>query len=265
MKIICVDDEKLVLERNMKLCRELPGLEDIQGFSKTAEALAWLEEHPADICLLDIDMPDMNGLQLAAKIKEKRPEAAIIFVTGYSQYALEAIKMHASGYLMKPVSREQLEQEIEFALSVKHTAKVPHIMAQTFGEFELLIDGKPLAFKRSKAKELLAYLVDLKGGSVKAVKAFSALYEDELYDRSMQKQFYVILSSLRKTLEDAGVSEIFEMSHSYIRVVPETFECDMYRFLEGDVETINQYRGVYMDSYSWASMTEGMLDMKAEK
>lgn len=265
MKIICVDDEKLVLERNMKLCRELPGLEDIQGFSKAADALNWLKEHPADICLLDIDMPDMNGLQLAAKVKEMQPDAAVIFVTGYSHYALEAIRLHASGYLMKPVAREQLEKEVEYALSVRHTPRVPHIMAQTFGEFELLIDGKPLAFKRSKAKELLAYLVDLHGGSVKAVKAFSALYEDEPYDRAMQKQFYVIISSLRKTLEDAGVSEIFEMSHSYIRVVPEKFECDMYRFLDGDVETINQYRGVYMDSYSWASITEGVLDMKIDK
>lgn len=80
----------------------------------------------------------------------------------------------------------------------------------------------------------------------------------------MQKQFYVIISSLRKTLEEAGVSEIFEMSHSYIRVAPEKFECDLYRFLDGDADTVNQYRGVYMDSYSWASMTEGMLDRKLE-
>ena len=262
MKIICVDDEKLVLERNMKLCRELPGLEDVHGFSKTADALSWLDANPADICLLDIDMPDMNGLQLAAKIKEKRPDAAVIFVTGYSHYALEAIRLHASGYLMKPITRDQLEKEVTYALSVKHTAPVPHIMVQTFGEFDLLVDGKPVPFKRSKAKELLAYLVDLRGGSVKAVKAFSVLYEDEDYDRAMQKQFYVIISSLRKALEDAGVSGIFEMAHGYLRVAPEKFDCDLYRFLDGDADTINQYRGVYMDSYSWASMTEGMLDRK---
>ena len=47
-----------------------------------------------------------------------------------------------------------------------------------------------------------------------------------------------------------------------VDIIPEKVDCDLYRFLDGDADTINQYRGVYMDSYSWASMTEGMLDRK---
>ena len=64
-------------------------------------------------------------------------------------------------------------------------AKYPHVFAKTFGEFEFLIDGKPMHFPRSKAKELLAFLIDKQGAGVKRKVAFAVLYEDASYDRKM--------------------------------------------------------------------------------
>lgn len=255
MKIVCVDDERLILDRQMKLCRKLRTAEDVQGFTRSEDALAWLEENRADVCLLDIDMPDMNSPLLAAEIKKRQPDSSLIFVTGFSHRAADAIRMRASGYLVKPVAKEQLERETEYALSGRSAAEeVPHIEARTFGSFELLVDGETVKFKRSKAKELLAYAVALRGKSVRASKAYDAVCGDAARDPAVQKQFYIILSSLHRTLAQYGAGEIIEMEHGSIRSVPEAFDCDLYRFLDRDMDTVNRYSGVFMESYAWADL-----------
>ena len=260
MKIICVDDEHIVLNHTVLLCKSLDSKPEVSGFTKAKEALDYVKEQGVDIAILDIDMPDMNGLTLATKIKEVCPDTAVIFLTGFSHYATDAFKMHASGYLLKPVAKEDIQNEIDFALSHRaYTAPASHIAARTFGEFDLLIDGVPVAFGRSKAKELLAFLIDRNGAMITRAFAFAALYEDEPYDRPMQKQFDVIIRSLKDTLKANGISEIFEMKSGSMRIVPEKIECDLYRLLGGDAATINAYRGEYMSSYPWAMLTEAYL------
>ena len=81
MRIICIDDERLVLELTVSLCREMPIKPETFGFFRSADALEWLKENTADIAILDINMPDIDGITLAAEIKKIRPEISIIFVT----------------------------------------------------------------------------------------------------------------------------------------------------------------------------------------
>lgn len=100
MTIICIDDEKLVLDLTVSLCRELPVNPEVKGFQRAADVLSWLRDNTADIALTDINMPDMNGLVLAAKLKKQCPDMKIIFLTGYSEYAVDAFKLHASGYII---------------------------------------------------------------------------------------------------------------------------------------------------------------------
>ena len=259
MKAICVDDEPLILQYTVSLCRDISLLDETEGFTKAQDALTWLDRHDADVALLDIDMPDMDGLLLAAKIREKRPAISIIFLTGYSQFALDAFSLHASGYLLKPISREKLEKEISFALTGHHSQKSGKISVRTFGNFEILADGKEVQFSRSKSKELLAFLIDKRGNTTSRSEAFAALWEDQLYDRPMQKQIDVIIRSLRSTLQNAGIDHIFEMTNRSMRIHPEMLDCDLYRFLDGDIEAIKAYRGEYLRSYSWGRLTEGYL------
>ena len=86
MRAICVDDEPLVLDLVVALCRELPQLSEVQGFGSAEEALSYVERQKVDLALLDIDMPDMNGIELAMRIKQRQPDTAILFLTGYAQY-----------------------------------------------------------------------------------------------------------------------------------------------------------------------------------
>ena len=259
MKIICVDDEAVVLNHTVHLCQSLKQKPQVESFTRAKEALECVEKQSFDIALLDIDMPEMNGLTLAARIKEKSPDTSIIFLTGYSHFAADAFKLHASGYLLKPIDRSDLEAEIEYALSRTQKAPECKVVAHTFGEFELYVNGEAVVFPRLKSKELLAFLIDKQGSSVTKKTIFAALFEDGIYDRSKQKYLGIIISTMLETLEEYGVSDIVERQRGVYRICPEKLDCDMYRFFEGDVNAVNSYRGSYMASYPWAALSEAKL------
>ena len=262
MRVICVDDERLLMEDTAALCRGLDGVDAVAGFTKARDALRYTERNRVDVALLDIDMPDMSGLELAAAIREIQPDVAIIFVTGYAQYALDAFQVHASGYLLKPVSRERLAEEVHYALTGSRRMPPRAVEARTFGNFDLLVKGRPLAFRQAKCKELLAYLIDRRGASVTRREAFAILWEDRLYDRPMQKQLDVIIRSLRSTLVENGIDEIFEMGNGVMRIVPDRLTCDVWRYLDGDPAAVKAFYGEYMSNYSWAHLMESAMQYR---
>ena len=88
MRVLCVDDERLLMEDTVNLCQGLDLIDEAVGFTRPADALEYLEREWADLALLDIDMPGMNGIELAAAIREKQPEIPIIFLTGYFRVSL---------------------------------------------------------------------------------------------------------------------------------------------------------------------------------
>ena len=269
MRAICVDDESLILEMTVSECRKLPQLEEVTGFTHPTEALRWLDGHPADLALLDIEMPEMNGIALAARIKELRPNTAILFVTGYSQYAVDAFALHASGYLLKPVRREQLAAEVEYISSHRPaggaSAGASAVFVRTFGNFDVFVDGAPIGFARSKSRELLAYLVDRQGGSITRAQAFAVLWREREYNRAMQKQLDVIVRSLRDTLRSHRIDRIMEVRSGCLRVFPEQFECDLYSFLAGSAQAVNAYRGEYLSEYAWASTIGAYMTMARDR
>jgi two-component SAPR family response regulator len=212
------------------------------------------------VAVLDICMPEIDGLTLAVRMKELCPDISIIFLTEHPEYAMEAFKLHASGYLIKPLDPGPLLSEIDHAFESKKNNDTLKVIVQTFGEFNVYVNGKVVNFARSKSKELLAFLVDRQGGNMARAFVFSALWEDREYDRSMQKQLDVIIRSLRSTLVDYGISDILEMSKGQMRVCPERFTCDLYELYEGKKSAIESYRGEYMSAYSWASTTEAYID-----
>jgi hypothetical protein len=131
--------------------------------------------------------------------------------------------------------------------------------SRAFGFFDVYVDGRPVSFKLAKSKEILAVLVDKQGFGVSRPELCAAIWEDQLYDRRMQKHLDVYIRSLRDTLRKYGAQAILQMERGILRVDPNSFDCDVYRFYSGDSEAVNAYHGEYMSAYSWASMTEGIL------
>ena len=265
MRAICVDDEPSALRSSVSLCRELAELREVAGFTGAAEALAYLETHAADLALLDINMPDMNGIELAARIRARQPDMAILFLTGDARHALDAFSVHASAYLLKPVERQTLANEVAYALRERPARRSARVTARTFGEFDLFVDGEAVSFRRAKAKQLLAYLIDRQGGGVTRPAVFAALWEDAPYDRPKQKYLDVVIRSLRDTLAAYGVGELLVIRRGTLRIRPELLDCDLYRFFDGDPGAVNAYRGEYMNAYPWASISEARVDRKHRK
>ena len=108
MRLLIVDDEAPARERLRSLLREQPGMEVVGEAVNGREALELWERTQADVVLLDIRMPVMDGLETARHLAALEKPPAVIFTTAYSEFAVEAFDAHAVAYLLKPVRAEKL-------------------------------------------------------------------------------------------------------------------------------------------------------------
>ena len=243
----------------------IPEVDSVRSFDDPKEAVSWVLNDPQDICFMETEISGMKGAEAAEELREADPGMKIVFLTSDPGYALEAFRVHASGYLIKPVSQSDLSEEINFALSGGNHGRSKRVRIQTFGNFEVYVGSETVKFRRSRAKELLAYLVDRQGSTASRTEAFSMIFENDVYDRPRQKQFDVIVRSMKDTLSEYGISHIIEIERTGMRVVPEMVDCDLYRFQKRDPEALKSYRGEYMSSYSWSAPTEAYMTSYVEK
>ena len=264
MYILAVDDERLALDNlEIELKKVFPKKE-IHCEMKPSEAYEWaqkLKERGEELryAFLDIEMGSFNGIELARALKSIYPNLIISFCTAYSQYALEAFEIYAKGYLLKPISADHIKNMLDemvtdwkSSLAEEHQVKI-----QTFGNFEVFVDDKVLKFEREKSKELFAYLIDRHGATVTTKEIAMVLYEDIEYDQKTKNVVTKIVSSLRKTLKEAGVDDVLIKTWNHIAIDTARVKCDAYDFEEGNVTAINAFHGEYMKDYSWAEFTTG--------
>ena len=143
MRIFCLDDEPLALRMLEQAVKESRPDADISAFIDQDDLLEQAKQVGCDIALLDIHMRGMNGVELAKKLKEVNPKINIIFVTGFSEYTGEAMGLHASGYIMKPVTKEKIDREfsdLRFPIVPKSDAL---LRVQCFGNFDVFIPRSP--------------------------------------------------------------------------------------------------------------------------
>lgn len=272
MHLIAVDDEHLALQHLTNILEEMFPNDTVAGFQDQVEALEYVKNLLAkkevlEFVFLDVEMYGVSGIELARQFKELCPKVKILFVTGHDNYALEAFRIHAKGYLLKPVTKEMIEEELQNIEGYSKTEREqrkyeerPNILVRTFGNFDVFVNEEPLQFSRSKAKELFAFLVDKKGTGVNTAEVSSILWEDKVYDRSLRNQTQTVISQMMKSLKENGVEDCVIKKWNYLAIVPERINCDYYDFLSGDVGTINSYTGEYMSNYSWAEFTTAFLD-----
>ena len=259
MIAIAVDDEPLMLGALMKAIKASADITSVASFTSCEEALGFVRDNPADTAFLDINMRGMGGLTLAEKIIGFCPDCKIVFCTGYEEYAIPAFKLHASGYLMKPISAKDVQGEIDNIKGVRQSQKP--LTAKCFGNFEVYAKGKKLTFKRSKTKELFAFLVDRNGAGVTVAEIGVALWEND-EERKNQNYIHQLFRDLRQSLEAIGMDDIFERNHYYYSIKPEKLDCDYYTYLKTGKP---EFHGEYMSQYSWAEETCGLLWEKKMK
>lgn len=268
MVILAVDDEKLALEALTEAVKTASPESEVYGFRRASEALEFAEQGPCDAAFLDISMRDMSGVDLAERLIALHEKINIIFTTGYSEYAGRAYEMHASGYIMKPVTPEKVKEELIRLRYDVPEKEAPKLYVRAFGNFEVYMEGgRPLRFFSAKSKELFAYLIDRNGAVCSDQEVIAALWEDDGPDSSDHTSYYrKSKRELRLALEENGFGDILVRVRGGIGILPDKVNCDYYEYLRngGRSGASYSYRGEYMSQYSWSEFTHGLLEMNSQ-
>ena len=257
MIAIAVDDEALMLGALAAAIEASPDVAEVAKFSDCEKALEFVKNNHTDMAFLDINMRGMGGLALAKLILAARPDCKIIFCTGYEEYAIPAFKLHASGYLMKPISAEDVQAEIDNVKGIKHKEKLLEV--KCFGNFEVYARDEVLAFKRLKTKELFAFLVDRRGSGMTAKQICAVLFPNDTDDTKNSAYLRQLVMDLKNTLRSVGAEAVLCHEIPCYRVDTSLIKCDYISYLETGKP---EFHGEYMTQYSWAEETCAMLSFK---
>ena len=247
MRILLVDDEDLQLLRLSNEVKKVLSDAEIFSYNSSLDALKDNRNTKIDIAFLDIEMPGLNGIRLAKELKKANPQVNIIFVTAFDNYAMDAYKIHASGYLSKPVKADKIKEEIEALRYPIELAPKKKIQIKCFGNFEAFYNGEPIRFSYKKSKEVFAYLVDREGSAININELNAVLWEEDhpSYLRNL-------IADIQQTLKAIGCDDVFIKRHNECYIDVEKVDCDAYEYKKDNPNAVRMYRGEYMIQYSWA-------------
>lgn len=266
MQCVIVDSDKECCGALSELCEQTGKLETAAVFDRAAEALSFIRRVRPELALVGWELPDMCGRDFAEKARDRCDDIALVFISETDRHAIEAFDADACGYLVKPIDRRALENCINRVDRRSLQRRPQHdIYVQTFGHFDVYVDGVAMIFRNSRAKEMLAMMVDRRGGLITVERFVQAFWPDETDTEKHKAIFRKALLSLKNTLEEYGVADILITSRNQKAIIAKKIRCDYYDFLDGRISAIRQYNGEYMKAYGWAENTNGKLCQIAEK
>ncbi len=218
MRVVVCDDEPLARERLNRIVKEA-GHEVVAHASTGVQAIDLVKEHQPDVVLLDIRMPEMDGVRCANHLNELEHPPAIIFVTAYDHYAIAAFKANAVGYLLKPANKDELIEALNKASSLN---------AAQLNELRKLEDpeARPvrqhIAARTHRGVELIA---------LSDIYYFTA---DQKYVKVRHKDGVVLIDDTLKELEQEFEDQLFRIHRNalinldYLELL-ETVESGQYQ------------------------------------
>lgn len=260
MEILVVDDEQLALDNVLLAIKKLNLSVNAVGFKKASQALEYAYSHKIDIAFLDIEMRSVSGIELARDLKKLHPNINLIFTTGYSEYTADAMDMHASGYILKPITAEKIKKEIDdLRYKVSRGDAKRKFRIVTFGNFAVYDGDRPIKFKYRKSLEVIAYLVDRKGTFASNGELIAALWEDDSDYEGRISYLNNIRADIKNTLTDLGYEDVVIRQRGHLAIDVKQVSCDYFDYLDGNTEAARGYHGEYMSQFSWAEITNGSL------
>ncbi len=244
MNILIVDDEPLVLASvEAEIAAALPSAQRY-SFTKAQEALDFAQTTPMDLAFLDINMRFIDGISMAKQLLTYYPKLNIVFCTGYPECAIDAVETYFSDYILKPITADKLQRALaHLRFPIEETK--PLLTVHVCGGFEAFDqNGAALSFKRSRAKELLAILVDQKGTPLAPWEISEQLWfgVSTQWDEKHQNYFYQLFYELNRVLREVGAISV-------LKKVYEGIFLDMSQIY---VDDMNSTSDGYMNGYSWA-------------
>lgn len=207
LRAVIIDDERPALDELSYLLKG-NSVEVIGAFQNTEGVLEFILREKPDIVFLDIEMRGKNGIDFGVELQNSTENTAVIFVTAYPEYALEAFRAYPLDYIVKPVDEERLAQtlrHIQEASERRAGTGGADFYIRCFGLFEITCAGEKLRLPTKKTRELLAYLLSNEG---------TVIYRDELmrlvfFDNSERSanNLRVTLFRIRNAFHEAGVGK----------------------------------------------------------
>ncbi|MDO4978125.1 MAG: response regulator [Eubacteriales bacterium] len=265
MRAIVVDDEPVMLRCFHRMAKQIECLGEVERFDDHVDVLEYAQTNTFDVAFLDIEMPEMNGMELAEKLMEQNPELLVVFVTAYDNYIKEANDLGSVFYLMKPYKQEVLEKlakRLDKMVNPAGEKTKKDIYIHTFGRFTVFYNDRPISLT-GKAKEILAYLVTKRGKEISNETLYTTIWEGRECDNYHMKVYYNALKRLKDCLEEEGVSDLLISTKRGQIINTELFDCDYYAWSDQDNTIPYDFDGEFMTEYSWGEeILAGMLMKK---
>lgn len=217
MLALCVDDEKILLNVLCDAVKKSPDITDVVSFTEGTLAIEWAKSNRFDIAFLDIELADMNGIDLSKQLREINPHVPIYFCTAYPQYSLDALLAHANGYILKSITTEKIQKELDYLKD--STTRSFLLKYNNDGGFFLYDKSDhPIEFPRKKAIDVLEILIDKSGAAVSIVDLCDLLFPEigGGENESNKNHLYKLLSDIRKKLKEIEAEAVLiKDGHGY--------------------------------------------------
>lgn len=266
IRTIIVDDSDICVTTLKYMCEQFNQLNICGAFTTPLEALSYAEENAVDCAFLDIEMPQMNGIELGKQLREKHPHIVLIYVTSKEEYCSIALKMKADFYIFKPYEYADIMDAAERAqLLVKRKEQL--LKANMFGRFDVFAAGEAIHFPNSKAKELLALCLDHRGGVVTMEEAIDKLWPEKPYDERAKRLYRKAVIALKTLLPQYTERIVFTNNRGSCKIIAEAFECDYFTLMDQKEsrEDFYELMDQYLEEYSWSEMIVSRYTMDWEE
>ncbi len=208
IKAVLVDDERPALLGLEHLLKGYPEISIAGTYTNPLEAINEISRLKPQIVFLDINMPQLKGIDTASKILESSPQTDIVFVTAFDQYAVEAFELHALDYILKPIDPERLKKTVERVMKKKPVVQKSSdrkLHIKCLGGFRINWENQePIKWRAEKTRELFAFLLLNQGRDISKDELLDRLWTEDEPEKAI-RQLYNGIYYIRKALDDYGV------------------------------------------------------------
>lgn len=288
IKVLLVDDELPALREMEFLLKGHEGMHVVGTCQTAQEAKQKVRELSPDCVFLDIGLPGVEGLELAEAIGELKPGVNIVFVTAYSDYALEAFKVHPLDYIVKPVDEKRFQLTVEHLIKQvefkkKMQEKETRTVIRCMENFEIFTESetkKHIRFATRQVKEMFAYLISRYERLVSRDELIEQVFGGAENDKTVNL-LHVTAYKMRSALEEIGAPRSSITIRGNYTLETAEGVCDYVDFMkfvsaysaidDDNIATAEAvadlYRGPFLDNedYAWALDLRAGLELEYER
>lgn len=259
VKTIIVDDRAQTSAFLAEACKDDDRF-DLRAVTGSAqEALAVAQSGNVEFAIVRVELADVHGYDLGKRLRSINPGMVLVFLSEEEGHARAILDMRADYLILDPIDPDVLEDVFNRAQLLRPRQQ-KKIRVRTFGSFDVFVDGKPLDFHSAKAKELMALLVDRRGGYLTTEYAFALVWEGRRTSDAGYSLCRKAFARLKAALDAAGIGDVLVVTAEGRYLDTTKFDCDLYDFLDGDPKARAGYFGEYMSSYTWGEVTHAALE-----